>query len=172
MLGDREKVRKISFSSMFLAIAIILSYIEYVIPLNFMVPGVKPGLANMVNIIVLFSLGPIYSFTIGIMRIIIMASMFGSMLSFIYSFSGFILSFILMYIVAYKFKMSEIISAVLGAIVHNIAQIFMAIFIVGTKEIIYYLPVLLLSGFVFGMITGILSSIILRRLERYFKNIV
>lgn len=172
MLDNRGKVRMISFSAMFLATSIILSYIEHIIPINFMAPGVKPGLANMVNIISMFTMGPIYAFTIGIMRIIIMAAMFGNMLSFIYSFSGFILSFLIMYIVGYKLKMSEITCAIMGAIAHNTAQIFMAILILGTKEIIYYLPILMLSGFIFGMITGILSSLILVRLKSYFKNII
>ncbi len=142
---------------MCLALALILSYVEALIPFNIGIPGVKLGLANTACVFLLYFTDTKSAFTVGLLRVILAGLLFGNMFSILYSLAGFALSFAAMVLVKKTEKISIISVSATGGICHNIGQYIIAVLIVSNYRILYYLPVLILSGLVTGVIIGIIS---------------
>lgn len=162
-------IKKISFLGIFTTLTLILSYIEIQIPNFIMIPGVKLGLANIVIVIVLYKYGLKESAIINLLRIAIINTLFGSVISFLYAFVGGFLSLFVMFLFKKYNKFSYVLVSIIGGISHNIGQIIVAVLITNTKEILYYLPVLILFGIVSGIIIGIISAIIFKKLQFQYK---
>jgi heptaprenyl diphosphate synthase len=159
------KSKKIATYGLLVALAFILSYVETLVPIPVPVPGIKLGLANLVVITGLYSLGIKEAFVLSIIRILLVGLTFGSPSMMLFSLAGGFLSWLLMSI----FKKSKLFSivgvSIIGGISHNIGQIAVSIVIVENVNIIYYLPFLLIAGVVTGTVIGILGSIIVKRLK-------
>ena len=121
--------KKTALLGMLVALAFVLSYIETLIPINLGIPGAKLGLANLVVMVALYTLGTKEAFALSMVRILLTGLTFSSMAAMLYSFAGGLLSFAVMYLV----KRSKLFSAagvsVLGGISHNAGQIFVAMWV-------------------------------------------
>lgn len=159
------KTNKITTFGILIALAFIFSYIERLIPLPNFAPGIKLGLANMVVMVALYKIGEKEAFTLSILRIILGAFIFGNLFSLLYSLAGGLLSCILMILIKKTNKFSSIGVSVVGGISHNIGQVLMAMIIVENMNIIYYLPILLISGVFSGVLIGIVASIIIKHIN-------
>ncbi len=164
-----NKAKKIALFGMMVALAFTFSYFESLIPLDFVVPGVKLGLANLVVVIALYLMKPGEAFSIAIIRIFLAGLTFGNTYSIAYSLCGGILSFLVMYLVR-KTKLSVIGVSMLGGICHNIGQIIVAAIVMGTSRIAYYLPVLLVAGLITGLLLGVISKLVIERFEKVKRN--
>ena len=149
-------VKKTAKIGMFIALAMIFSYIEAIIPINFGIPGIKLGIANIVVVTSLYVLGFKETIGISLIRILLMGILFGNVFSLIYSFSGGILSLIGM-IICKKFKLFSTVSVV-GGVLHNLGQLIAASIVLNNLSIAYYFSVLLISGVVTGFVIGIVST--------------
>lgn len=147
------------------AAAVLLGYVESLFPP--IAAGVKLGLANTVVLVAIYLYGAKKAWAVAIMKVILCASLFGSASSFIYSLSGAAVSLLVM-LIAKKTKAFSIIAvSSLGGIFHNLAQLLCAYFFIG-KGVLFYIPVLCLSGGVCGMLTGIAAKILVRRGSELF----
>lgn len=164
-----NKAKKIALFGMMVALAFTFSYFESLIPLDFVVPGVKLGLANLVVVIALYLMKPGEAFSIAIIRIFLAGLTFGNVYSIAYSLCGGILSFLVMYLVR-KTKLSVIGVSMLGGICHNIGQIIVAAIVMGTSRIAYYLPVLLVAGLITGLLLGVISKLVIERFEKVKRD--
>lgn len=166
-MGIRMKTKNIATYGLLVALAFILSYVETLFPLPVPIPGIKLGLANLVVLIALYNMGVKEAFILSIIRIVMVGFSFGSPSTMLFSLAGGMLSWLMMTL----FKKSKLFSlvgvSIIGGIAHNIGQIVMSIFIVENINIIYYLPVLLISGVITGTIIGILGAIIVKRLKNF-----
>ncbi len=160
-----EKVNNIALFGMMTALAFVLSFLETLIPFNFGVPGIKLGLANLVVVAALYTMKPTQAFAIALIRIILAGLTFGNFYSLVYSLAGGLLSFAVMLIMK-KTKLSVMGVSMLGGVCHNIGQIIAAAVILGTARLVYYLPVLLISGLVTGFLIGLVSGILISRLKK------
>jgi heptaprenyl diphosphate synthase component I len=165
-MKNKLSVKKIAIIAIFISLALILSYVDSLIPLTIMVPGIKIGLANVVIIFSLYMLGFNTALFISIIRVILSSVLFGSILTFAYSMTGAMLSILVMVILKNKVKLSTLTISIIGAVMHNIGQILMAIILMNTKEIIYYLPILMITGMISGTIIGIISALLIK----FFKK--
>ena len=148
------------------ALALILSYVESLIPAFVAVPGVKMGLANIVVVFALYTLGPGEAAIVSIIRVLLSSLLFGSILSLSYSAAGAIISLLSM-IIMMKTKIFGVTSvSVTGGVFHNLGQILVACLVLETDVLLYYLPVLILSGTITGAVIGIASSIVIKRLQK------
>lgn len=164
------ETRKIARMGLLVALAMILSYVESLIPAFIAVPGVKVGLANIVVIFALYTLGPVEALTVSLLRVILSSFLFGSVLSLLYSLSGALLSLGGM-IVMKKLKIfSTLVVSVTGGVLHNVGQILVACLVLETDVLLYYLPVLILSGVVTGAVIGIIGSLVIKRLENNIRS--
>lgn len=164
-----NKAKKIALFGMMVALAFTFSYFESLISFDFVVPGVKLGLANLVVVIALYIMKPGEAFAIAIIRIFLAGLTFGNVYSIAYSLCGGILSFLVMYLVR-KTKLSVIGVSMLGGICHNIGQIIVAAIVMGTSRIAYYLPVLLVAGLITGLLLGVISKLVIERFEKVKRN--
>lgn len=157
--------KKTAFLGVFLALAMICSYIEMLIPFNFGIPGVKLGLTNIVVVLMLYTIGTREAIMVSVLRILLMGILFGNVMSIVYSLAGGILSFLVMAILKKTGQLGCISVSVAGGISHNIGQILAAAVVVNSFSILYYLPVLLIAGVVTGFLIGILAQELIVRLK-------
>lgn len=154
---------------MMVALAFTFSYLESLIPFNFGIPGVKLGLANLVVVVALYTMKPAEAFSIAVIRIFLAGLTFGNAYSIAYSLCGGILSFAVMLLMK-KTKLSIVGVSMMGGISHNIGQIIVAAIVMETARIAYYLPVLLVAGLATGLLLGIVSKLIVSRVEKIKKT--
>ena len=158
------KVKRLVTEAMLCALALILSYVESLFPLSVAVPGVKMGLPNLVIVFALYRMGAGSAARISLVRVAVVALLFGNIYSLLYSLAGAVLSLVLMALLKNVSGLHTAGVSVAGAVMHNIAQIGVAMIILGTKEIIYYLPPLLISGVVTGVAIGLVAALLIQRI--------
>ena len=158
--------KQIAEYGLLIALAMVLSYVEVLIPFSVAVPGVKLGLANIVVVFALYRLGKTEALVISVLRVLLMAVMFGNAFALAYSLSGAILSFAVMLLLLKTGRFSSVGVGIGGGVSHNIGQILCAMLLLETKQIIYYLPVLFISGTIAGIAIGIISGILMDRIKQ------
>ena len=160
------KTKKIAYLGLLVALAFIFSYIETLIPINIGVPGAKLGLANLVIIVALYTIGERNASLLSMVRIVLVGFTFANLASMLYSLAGGILSFLAMCIAKRSGKLSTTGVSVVGGVFHNVGQILMAIWVVKTASLVYYLPVLIIAGLASGVAIGILGAMVTKRVKK------
>lgn len=155
---------KVAYFGVFTALALIFSYVETLIPIQFGIPGVKLGLANLIIVIALYRMKLSETYLLSIVRVLLAGFIFGNYFSIIYSLAGGILSLTVMALLRKKGGFSVIGVSIAGGVFHNIGQLIAASVIVETFSVMYYVPVLLIAGLVTGLLIGIASDGMLKRL--------
>ena len=157
-------IKQITTMGMLVALAMVLGFVETLIPINLGIPGMKLGLANIVVVIALFLFDIKTAVVVSILRIILIAMTFGNMSMMFYSIAGASLSLLSMIAIS-KIKSFSLISvSIVGGIMHNVGQIICAAFVVRTNGVFTYLPVLMIAGLVSGALIGIVAGLISVRL--------
>ena len=164
MRDSRTASRKIALCAMLMALAMIFSYVEVLIPINLGVPGIKLGIANLVVVVGLFFLPAGEVLMISVARM--MGYLFGNGMSILYSLAGGLLSFLVMFLLKHIKGFSITGVSIAGGVTHNVAQICVAALVVQNRKLFYYLPALLVAGVITGMLIGILSDRILSAVKR------
>lgn len=159
------KVKHIALYGLFLALAVIANYIEHLIPIPFIYPGVKLGLANAVGLIVLYYLGRKSYATFGILRVLLSAVLFtGFGSSFFISLGGTILATIIT-IVLVSFTKSSIYGfSAAGAVFHGLGQVLVVSLLYGTIQMMWYMLILVVSGVITGVLMAIVTSLLISKL--------
>ncbi len=142
----------------FLALALICSYVESLIPISFGIPGVKLGLTNIVVVLMLYCIGAKEALAVSVCRIVLAGFLFGNLFSILYSLAGGLLSFLIMWAVKRTGKLGILPVSVCGGIFHNIGQLAVAALVVENYNVFYYLPVLLLAGAATGLAIGVVAQ--------------
>lgn len=163
------KTKRLVTLSSLIAVAMILSYIESLIPVFIPIPGVKLGLSNIASVFTLYTLGAPAAICVSLIRVTLSSLLFGSITSFLYSMSGAILSLVAMCLLHRLTSLSPIGVSTVGGVLHNIGQVAMAALIMDSGAILLYLPVLFVSGTVAGVVIGIAGGILAKRLEKILK---
>ena len=151
------------------SLALILSFIESRIPAFVAIPGIKVGLANIAVIFTLYKLGVPEAIAVSIVRVILVSILFGTPVSLIYSISGATLSLASMILLKRFTPLNEITVSLVGAIMHNVGQILAASVMLKTDVITYYLPFLILSGTIAGIAVGVVSGILIKKINVSIK---
>ena len=158
------KTRKITTLSLLTALALIIFFVEAQLPPLTPIPGIKMGLANIITLVALVMFTPKEAFCVLAMRIVLGGFLSGNISSLLYSAAGGVLCFIVMSMLIKFFSIHQIWAvSIFGAIAHNCAQIAVAVLITSTVEIIWYLPLLIVSAVVTGAFTGLCASFVIGR---------
>ena len=156
---------KIAYLGLFAAVAIIFGYVESLIPVFVGIPGIKLGLANLAVLFILQKYSWKEAAFVSVVRIIVIGFMFGNMFSILYSLAGGVVSLTVMTVMK-KFSGFSIIGiSVAGGVSHNIGQLIIACMIAMSSSLLYYAPVLLISGVITGLLIGILTQEVLKRIR-------
>ena len=165
-----KKTTKITFLGLFTAVALVLSFLETLIPNMVPIPGFKIGLANFAVLLALYLFGLKEAVIVDLARIILAALLFGSFFSFWYALSGAACALIIELIIKKTDKFSPIGVSVFGAVFHNIGQFIVAVILIKSFGILYYLPFTLLFCVLSGALNGYLVLILKDRLKFLKKN--
>lgn len=159
-------MKKIAYFGLFLAITLILSYVESILPAFTPIPGVKLGLANCAVLLILYLYGPKEAAIINVTRVVLSAFMFNGLYSLMYSLTGALFSFLIMFALYRKEKtFSPIGIGMLGGLFHNLGQLLIAFCVTRVNGLVYYVPVLILSGLFTGALIGLITRLLLPRLR-------
>lgn len=155
---------RVAYFGVFTALALIFSYVETLIPFNFGIPGVKLGLANLIIVIALYKMRLSDVYLLSIVRVLLNGFIFGNYFSIIYSLAGGLLSLSVMALLKKSNGFSIFGISMAGGIMHNVGQLIVAMIVVETLSVAYYVPVLLVSGLITGFVIGVASGEMLKRL--------
>lgn len=162
--------KRVAYCAMLSALAMIFGYVEALIPVNFGIPGVKLGLANLVIVVALYLLPTHQVLFIQIARIILVSFLFGNLSMMIYSLAGGLLSFLVMSLLKKAGGFSVIGVSIAGGVTHNIGQLIVAILVVQNMKIAYYASVLMIAGLITGGLIGMLAQRIQLHMNQDQKN--
>lgn len=157
---------RVAYFGVFTALALIFSYVETLIPINFGIPGIKLGLANLIIIIALYKMRAKEAYVLSVVRIVLAGFMFGNLFSIFYSLAGGILSLSVMTLLKKTDKFSLFGISMAGGVFHNVGQLIVAILVMENLNIAYYMPVLLISGLITGFLIGLVAGEMLKRLSK------
>ncbi len=162
----RSSAARVAFLGMCTSCALILSYVEFLLPpISAAAPGIKMGLANVLTVFVMYRAGVRPAGAVLALRILLSSLLLGSVVSFIYSSIGGVLSFCVMALLRKTDKFSPVGVSTAGAVSHNAGQILGAVILMNTPEISYYFPILAISGTIAGIFVGILGGVLLKTLQ-------
>ena len=146
------------------ALGLIIGYIEFLIPIPLGIPGVKPGFSNIVIVWALYSLGPWEALMINGMRIFLSGFLFGNFSMILYSLAGAAVSFLCMCLAKKSGLFSMTGVSMIGGVMHNMGQLLVAMAVLETVSLVYYGPVFLAAGVITGLLIGIVSGEVKKRI--------
>ena len=164
-----DKARRTALIGMYAAIAVVLSYVEMLLPITIGIPGAKPGFANIIIVFAIYSVSGVSAFIINFIRILIIGMLFGNFVSIAFSICGALVSLAVMLAVKRIKGIHSLGVSICGGVSHNLGQIAAASFLVKNYSIFYYFPVLMIAGILSGIVIGIVSGLLLKRLNHMIK---
>lgn len=157
--------KRVVRSGFYLAVALILGYLESLIPLNMGIPGIKLGIANIILLCCMYTDGFAMTAMIALLKTLVLGLLFGNAIAFAMSVCGGTLSVIIMFILK-KCSVGIPSASAVSAVAHNIGQLSAAALIMSSTTVFYYLPILTVSGIITGLITGVSAKYILKRADK------
>lgn len=155
---------RVAYFGVFTALALIFSYVETLIPISFGIPGVKLGLANLIIVIALYKIPLREVYVLSVVRVLLSGVLFGNYFSIVYSLAGGMFSLTAMALLKKTGGFSIMGISIAGGVCHNIGQLVVAMAVVETLAISYYMPVLLTAGLITGFLIGVIANQALKRL--------
>ena len=156
---------RVAYFGVFTALALIFSYVETLIPISFGIPGVKLGLANLIIVIALYKIPLREVYVLSVVRVLLSGVLFGNYFSIAYSMAGGLLSLTVMALLKKMGGFSITGISIAGGVCHNIGQLIVAMAVVETFAISYYMPVLLIAGLITGFLIGVVANQVLKRIQ-------
>ena len=166
----KKNVKKIAFLGLFVSFALILSFLETLIPNMIPIPGFKLGLANFAVLLALYLFGIKEAAIVDFLRIVLAALLFGSMFSFFYALSGASLAILIESLIKKTDKFSPVGVSIFGAVFHNLGQFILAVIIMRSFGVLYYLPFTLVFCVLTGFINGFLVNLLNKRLAKLINE--
>lgn len=156
-----SRTQKLTLAALLVAVMAVLGYVESLVPIS-AVPGIKLGLSNSVLLIALYWLGPRLSFAMMVMKVTLLGFLLGNPMMILYSFAGGALSLAVMALLAGRRGVSAVGVGVAGGVLHNVGQVAMAILVLQTPSLWYYLGILMPVGAGMGFLTGTIANLLMR----------
>lgn len=161
----KNKSKSVAFMGLCTALALVLAYVEVLIPPLFpAVPGIKIGLPNIIIVFLLYRRGVMPAAVVSLLRILLVSVLFGNGMALLYSLAGGILSLLVMTLLRRLQCMSAVGVSVAGGVTHNVGQILMAMLLLDTAQLGYYLVVLTVTGTIAGILIGLCGAVLIRKI--------
>ena len=160
-----ERGKSVAFLGLCIALAMILAYVEILLPpISTAAPGIKMGLPNLIILFLFYRKGLRAAAAVSFLRIVLVSMLFGNVAAFLYSVAGAILSLAVTFVLHRLQWLSVVGVSIGGAVAHNLGQILMAMLLFQTVQLGYYFAVLLITGIVAGVLIGLGTSMLIRRI--------
>lgn len=165
----QSKAGQMAFSGLMLALTLVLSYVESLLPLTIGIPGVKLGLANLAVLLTLYALGWRMALGIDVFRVVLSGFLFGNFAAILYSMAGALVSFgVMVLLKRFRFSMSTV--SIAGGVFHNLGQLVVAVCVVENIHLFYYLPWLIVAGMITGALIGMVARVTWRYVNRMWQE--
>lgn len=164
------KTKQITQLGLLLSVSLVLGYLESLLPVMVAVPGVKLGLANIVTMLVLYHMGGKQAFFIMLFRVVIAGFLYSGIAGIVYGLVGGVCCIVVMAFLKRISIFSVLGVSMTGAVFHNVGQILVAVIVMENTGVIYYLPVLCISGILSGLIVGYLSHLLTKWYNQNFPE--
>ena len=161
--------RKVTTLGMMLALALVLAYIEAIVPMPFGVPGMKLGLPNLMTVLLLYTYGWKEAILVNLLRIFLSGFMFGGMSAILFSLAGALVSFLVMLLLKKTDRFGAAGVSAAGGVAHNVGQMGVAAMMVKTAGVLYFAAPLLIAGCLTGAAIGAAATALLPYLKRIIK---
>ncbi len=156
-----SRISRTAYMGLLTALALILSYLETLIPFQFGIPGIKLGLANLAVLICLYLFGWKEALLLTTVRVLVSGFLFGNLFMIVYSLAGAVCSALTMIVLKKKGWFHIPVVSAAGGVMHNLGQLIVAFFAVETYSVIYYMPVLIVAGLLTGLVIGTAAALVL-----------
>lgn len=166
MSKPRFSTRQMALCSMLLTLMLVLSWEESLFPPLMGIPGIKLGLSNGVLIFAVYMLSLPTAWVLMLLKVLLSALFLGSVAALPYALAGGVLSLLFMSLLSRVRWIHPITVSIVGGIMHNAGQILMAMIVLHTMQLMYYMAVLMLSGILFGALTGISATLVMKHLKK------
>lgn len=161
---------KAAYLGLLLAFALILSYIEVLLPLQTGIPGVKLGLANLAVLLCLYLFTVKEAMLLSVVKAVLTGLLFGNLYMIIYSLAGAVLSCLVMAVMIRLGKWHVPVVSAMGGVMHNVGQLIIAYLTIETYGILYYVPILLIAGLITGLLIGMIVSLALPYVKKVIER--
>ncbi len=169
MNKKNHSIKRLIYCGLMVAGGMVLAWVEFLLPINLGVPGIKLGLANAATLLALYMFGAKYATAVALMRCTLSALLFSGAVPMAYSLMGGVLSLAVMILLKRTNAVGIPVVSACGGAVHNMGQLLVATVLYEQSKILYYTPVLIIAGVVTGVLVGVLADIVIKRLP---KNII
>ena len=170
---NKEKFMQsdVALYGMLASVALVMGYIESLIPIPYPVYGMKIGLANIVIVWVLYTINIKAAGTISLVRILLAGFLFGNLYSIIFSLAGAGLSLAIMWLLKKTEKFTIVGVSIAGGVCHNLGQIIVAVIVLENIRIASIFPFLMVSGVVSGIAIGLLGGLLFKKIKILQTNV-
>ena len=162
MNAAQKQARRIAICGMLLALMLVLGFVESQLPVAAGIPGVKLGLSNGVLIFAVYMLNVPSAYLLMAMKVLLSGFLFGSPSAMMYAFAGGLLSLTVMVLLSRVKGLSPVVISMVGGLSHNVGQVALAMVILSTPKLVYYMAVLMVIGMITGLATGLAANGIIR----------
>ena len=168
-MTNREKTQRIALSGLLVALMLVLGYVESLIPVAAGIPGIKLGLSNGVLIFAIYMLGIPTAFVLMVLKVVLSGLMFGGVSAMMYAFAGGLLSMIFMSVLSRIKGVHVTVVSMIGGVMHNVGQVGLAMVMLSTPKLMYYMAILMVVGLGCGALTGVCADSVMKHLKKLRK---
>ncbi len=166
MNATQKQARRIAICGMLLALMLVLGFVESQLPVAAGIPGVKLGLSNGVLIFAVYMLNVPTAYLLMGLKVLLSSMLFGSPSAMMYAFAGGVLSLTVMCLLSRMKGLSPVVISMVGGLCHNVGQVALAMVILNTPKLMYYMAILMVVGMITGLATGLAANGIIRRFQK------
>lgn len=163
--SNRERTRRIALCGLLIAMMLVLGFVESRIPINAGIPGIKLGLSNGVLIFAVYMLDIPTAWLLMVLKVMLSGLLFGGFNTIMYALAGGVLSMLAMTLLSKVRGMHPITVSMVGGVMHNVGQVTLAMILLHTQQLLYYMAVLIIVGLICGALTGIVASSVMKHLK-------
>jgi heptaprenyl diphosphate synthase len=165
---NRDRVQRLTLSGVLLGVMLVLGAVEHALP-SFALPGVKLGLSNSVLIFAIYMLDLPTAWILMALKVSLSGFLFGNLSAMMYAFAGGVLSMLAMSLLSRIRKLSLVVVSVAGGVMHNVGQVLMAMLILRTPGLAYYMLPLTGAGVACGALTGVAATLVLKHIRQALR---
>lgn len=165
----REQTQRIALSGLLVALMLVLGFVESLIPVAAGIPGIKLGLSNGVLIFAVYMLGIPTAFVLMALKVVLSGLMFGGVSAMMYAMAGGVLSMIAMALLSRVKGIHPVVVSMVGGVMHNVGQVGLAMIMLNTPKLLYYMAVLMIVGLLCGAVTGVCADTVMKHLKKIMR---
>jgi len=169
-MTNRERTNRIALSGLLVALMLVLGYVESLIPVAAGIPGIKLGLSNGILIFAIYMLGIPTAFLLMVLKVVLSGLMFGGVSAMMYAMAGGLVSMVAMSLLSRVKGIHPVVVSMMGGVGHNVGQVGLAMIMLNTPKLLYYMALLMIVGLICGALTGVCADSVMKHLKKIKRH--